>query len=62
MKSTVRYIAIIIKALGAVGFLTGFLDPTTAATVVLGASVAKDALAAAGDWLDDGQKNASFKP
>lgn len=61
MKTAVRYIAIAIKVLGAAGFVTGFLDPVTAGTVVLGASVAKDALAVVGDWLDDGQKNGSFK-
>ncbi len=57
----VRYISIAIKVLGAAGFVTGFLDPKTAATVVLGASVAKDALTVVGDWLDDGQRNQSFK-
>lgn len=62
MKASTRYIAIAIKALGAAGFLTGFLDPKTAAYVILGASVAKDALAVIADWLDDGQKNNSFKP
>ena len=61
MKNATRYISIAIKALGAAGFVTGFLDPKTAAVVVLGASVAKDILAVAGDWLDDGQKNGSFK-
>lgn len=62
MDTTIKIISTICKLAGVVGYFTGYLDPKTAATVVLIASTAKDTLTVIGDVLDDGKRNDSFKP
>lgn len=63
MNNALKILSLIGKV---VGFFAGlnaipFVSPQTGLYIFAGASILKDLINRAGDWLDDGKENQSFR-